>query len=431
MCDSVAYNIKSDDDKKKILDELNKKYAVGIIQRHHETFSENRHVNIINSNPYLLSVRTNGNPYYLYLTKCNFVNQCILIDKKVQQGYFYPRMILVRLWFDDHLFDNTLFEGEMVRDKYGGWTFLINDMMVYRNESQTDINLVRRLNMIYDILQRSYLPDELDVCCLRVKKYFKCHDLLNVVDHFVPRLPYTCRGLYFKPFFLKFKDVLYNFDDSLIKKIVKTTYKGAGNFLLMTENDEIIANDDIIRHPPPSGVPAPVPAPAVPAPLVGVSVGAGAAHVPSVVPNTMRQQPHHHAVSDQYHHEQHADIAKGGDGNGASQEHQKRGFFWVRHTNLPDVYELYENASDIVRGASTSMDRDVMIASVPNLRTSRFLRSIFQNLGVTDAVYMECVYCDKFKKWTPVREMVNPTGTSSSSPAPPPPSVPFVSSSFS
>jgi hypothetical protein len=353
LCDSIAYNIKSDEDKKKILDELNKKYAVGIIQRHHETFSEERHVHIINTNPYMLSVRTNGNPYYMYLTRYNFVNQCILVDKKVQQGYFYPRMILVRLWFADELFDNTLFEGEMVKDKRGGWTFIINDMMVYRNVAQTDQNLVTRLNMVYTILANAHVSDELDICCLRVKRYFLCSEIDRVIKHFVPNLPYTCRGLYFKPFFLKFKDVLFNFDDSLIKKIVKTNYKDAGNFLLMSDKDEIITDE--IKND---------------------------------------------------------DTRDTSDGpflstNISSNADDRRSLLWVKHTNLPDVYELYENAADISRGASTSFDRvGCTVACVPNLKTSRALRGIFQNRGVTDAIRMECVFCEKFQKWTPVREVV-------------------------
>lgn len=378
LCDSVGYNIKSDEHKKRILEELDKTYSVRVIKRHHENFAESHHPDIINRNPYLLSVRTNGNPYYLYLTRCNFVNQCVLIDKKVQQGYFYPRMILVRLWFDDHLFDNTLFEGEMVRDKHGGWTFLINDMMVYRNVPQNDINLVRRVNMVYDILANCFEPDELDVCTLQVKKYFRCSEMHHVVHEFVPRLPYSCRGIYFKPFFFKFRDVLLNFDETLIKKIVRKTFKGAGNFLLMSDN-----RDDVVVDGPP---------PPPPAPPQKTETKVSAAHHENGTTNN--------------------DIAiEKNDNDGGFAENPQSissssssRVFWVRHTNIPDLYELYNSSVDVGRGATTlSGESDALVACVPNIGVSHMLQSVFRDLGVTDAVPMMCAFNPKFRKWTPLR----------------------------
>lgn len=418
LCDSVGYNIKSDEDKKKILEELDKTYSVRVIKRHHENFVEGHHVEIINRNPYLMSVRTNGNPYYLYLTRCNFVNQCVLVDKKVQQGYFYPRMILVRLWFDDRLFDNTLFEGEMVRDKYGGWTFLINDMTVFRNIPQNDINLVRRLNCVYEILATWFKPDEMDVCTLRVKKYFFCSDMHHVVNEFVPKLPYTCRGLYFKPFFFKFRDILLNFDESLIKKIIRKTYKGAGNFLLMSNG-----RDGVVVEGKKEGT--------------GMGRG-GMQSGENVVAGSDGDIA---AIS----REQNGDddgktrvVANGGDTSNTEDDtgtcridiadaavakahcpqlssssndqtygnlQQEERVFWVRHTNMPDVYELYSCQGDVSRGATTvSNTMETPIACVPNLSVSRTLRAIFCDMGVTDAVPMVCVFNTKFQKWTPLRK---------------------------
>lgn len=354
LCDSVAYNIKSDDDKARILQELDQQYGVKVVHKHHDTYDPSRHTTLINSNPHLVCARTNGNPYYLYLTRCNFVNQCILVDKKVQHGYFFPRMILIRLRFADHLFDNTLFDGEMVKGGGDGdtattttrgeaarWYFLVGDLLVHRKRPMLDTNIVMRINLVYEILAKNFASDDMDVCVLQVKRYFRCGDLQRMVEDFLPRLPYTCRGVYFKPFFLKFRDVLYNFDDSLIKKIVRTRYKSTANFMLA---------------PPPEG-----------------EEGAAPERV---------------------------------DDNKAEEEEEEGVVFWVKHTSLPDVYELHENPSHIHSNPTATNVTMVKpggnnIACVPDLATSRMLRKTFEMFGVSDAIPMLCTYNPMFQKWTP------------------------------
>jgi hypothetical protein len=216
FCDKVAFNIKSDEVKGRILKALEKQTGFRVIQKHYEKFAIKQHQ--ISQMPHLLSVRTNGNPYLLYLTKYNFENQVIFVDKKIQQGYFYPRMILAKLWFDPSLFDNTLLDGEMVKTSTGSWHFLINDIISLRGEVLNHVPLPKRLSILYDILKNFYTPDDLNTCHLFIKRYFRISEHAEMLDKFAPTLPYSCRGIYLKPFYLKFKDILYNFDDTLIKK---------------------------------------------------------------------------------------------------------------------------------------------------------------------------------------------------------------------
>jgi mRNA capping enzyme, catalytic domain len=239
----VAYNIKMDEAKQRIMDELEEKFRFKVIQKHHERYSDAVVVKL-NNNPHLASVRTNGNPYLLYLTKFNFVNQCVFIDKKVQQGYFLPRIILTRFRFDDALFSGTLMDGEMVKDRNGNWIFVLSDLLAYRGAYLDSSNAIKRLNNLYHLLEFEFEPDELDVCHLQVKKQFAYEQIESMVTDFIPSLPYTCRGIYFKPLFLKFRDVLLNFDDNLIQKVMRQKYKGAGNFLMLEDKEKMINGTD-------------------------------------------------------------------------------------------------------------------------------------------------------------------------------------------
>lgn len=247
FCGKIGYNIKSDDFKKRILDTLEEHMGFKVIQKHHEKFRDEL-IPILNKNPHVLAVRTNGNPYLLYLTKYNFATQCIFIDKKIQHGYFYPRMIIAKLWFDESLYDGTLFDGEMVKTNDGHWEFIINDLLYEKKHDLQKMNVVRRINRIYEILEKHYKEDDVTCCNLRVKKFFTYENAQTIIDEFIPSLNYTCRGIYFKPLYLKFRDVLINFDDSLIKKVVRTKYKDISQTTFLTNESVVVEQGKILSN---------------------------------------------------------------------------------------------------------------------------------------------------------------------------------------
>lgn len=216
FCDKTSLNIKSNDVKQRILDELSSIHNIRIINKHHELFDTKQHIKRFEKVPHFISIKSNGNPYYMYLTKINFVNTVIMIDKKIQSGYFYPRMIIINLQFHDDLFSNTLFDGEMIKKNENDWIYLTSDMCLYKNTSTFNDDLFKRINMLYVILETQFKVNFHDFFKIEVKKYFKFKEIHSILHDFIPNLNYTCRGLYFKPIYFKFKDVLMNFDDSLV-----------------------------------------------------------------------------------------------------------------------------------------------------------------------------------------------------------------------
>jgi hypothetical protein len=244
FCNRIGYNIKSDEFKKTVLDRI-ADYGCRVIQKHHEKFTS---ADVLNANPHLMTLRTNGNPYYLFLTTYNGVNQCIFIDKKVQQGYVYPRMVIVKFWMDDALFQGggTLFSGEMVNGDGpdqglggGAWTFLIHDVFGDSGADTSSVNLVRRINRCYEILSKLWCRDgRQDVCDIRVKRYFHYHEHAEMTE-WMRWLPYSCRGVYFKPLYTRFKDILFNFDDTLVKKVAKVATYNNKQFVTREEQEAL------------------------------------------------------------------------------------------------------------------------------------------------------------------------------------------------
>ncbi len=223
FCDKIGHNIKSDDVKRGILQEIEVMTGFKIIQKHHEMMSD-AVLDHMSKMPYVATFRTNGNPYLLYLTKINNVPQCVFIDKKVQHNYYFPRMILSKIWFGAQWFENTLLDGEMTKLTDGRWCFFINDVLCLNGQYLRQLSMSQRRAAVDSIMQ-TYTYDS-DYVCARVvaKPYFLMSRLPDLLK-FLQSVPFSVRGLYFKPFYLKFKDVLWNFDDSLIKKVVRVKIK--------------------------------------------------------------------------------------------------------------------------------------------------------------------------------------------------------------
>jgi hypothetical protein len=244
--DRVAFNIKSNDHKDIILDQLKTLYNIKILQRHHHNL-DNNNVNFILSN-HLMNLRSNGNRYYLYFTLYNNIETMYFIDKKIHPGYQRPRIIFGRGLFDKKLFKNTLLDGEMVKCKDNSWTFLINDIICHEGIYLNRKILPERLKIIYNLLEYQYTSDEtIDVCNFKVKSYFNMYkESIENIMELSNKLNYTCRGIYIWPYDIKYKPKLYNFDETSVINVVRKT-KDITEFQSM-EPDKSVTKVDIVDN---------------------------------------------------------------------------------------------------------------------------------------------------------------------------------------
>lgn len=351
FCDRIAYNIKCSDAKDWILDELEKKYQIRILQRHWFRLDEQQ-FRYVQSIPHQACIRSNGNPYFLYFTRYEDVNQIMYIDKKVQPGYQKPRIILTKGMFEDVIFENTLLEGEMVKDKQQQWVFLINDVLMYRGKYLKEVPLPQRLAYAHEMLANHYTPDEvMDVCTYQVKRYVPCtQEHLAELIQFAEKLPYTNRGIYFVPLQMKYKPKLINFNDELIKTVFRKV-KDCPEFMEKPKRVEEDSEESHGSTPRSSTPPLPTET-SVPTPSPSVSMAPTLAQDEKVV--------------------------------------------WLRKTEQPDVYDMYE---------TENAQQKTGIASVPTLATSRMLRNIFKNLNVATSVCFVCRFDRTFQKWIPTKKI--------------------------
>ena len=391
FCDTVCQNIVAAEYKQWVLDELETRFDAGVIRKHH-TRLDGHSLERIKRHPHIACLRSNGNPYLVFLTRCNMKNVCIFVDKKVQAGYTLPRMVLAAFQFDDALFDGTVLDGEMVRcdanahvrdaaataaacsasaqggatatvaaERHGcpDWVFLINDIYGHMGAALGDTSVVDRQRLVARVLETSFRPSGNDVCSLQQKRFFRVTELRALASDFASGLPYGSRGVLFKPLYRRFPDVLHNFDDSVVKRAPVAT------------------------APPPS-IPRAGAERASPATCTATCSAAAPADAPSVKVKR--------AVQQQQQQQQRRPS------DGASRE----------DAPLSTAAATPPRVLRVVKGVETDAYKvldggvDAGKLYVKDIKQSLWLRSVFANLPLSKYVEMPCVFHPKFQKWQPV-----------------------------
>lgn len=370
FCGRTSLNVKSDDVKSGIMKKLDNLYDLKVIKKHFQLFRP-EHQGYINNNPYSVCLRTNGNPYFLCLTQINFCNTCLFIDKKIQQGYYYPRMIIAPFRFHDSLFaTDTIFDGEMVKDSNNKWLFIINDLLV-NNSVKSAAPLVQRHAIVHDILSKSFMPDTDDICMFQMKKLFKVTHIKEMLDVFMPTLPYTCRGIYFKPLYNKFRDIYYNFDDNNIKSVLREKF-AENTFMTKTQVNTL----SIMKS--------------------NNSVSESASSSSEKGDDSPRS---HTSSTDSFKKSQNT-IATSTVNNTTvakaikvlPEENKTKRLFHIEKTITQDVYRIFNiNTGEYVSNAC-----------IPSMRISKYLQSLFENSNVVTKHTIEADWSSKFNKWVPV-----------------------------
>jgi hypothetical protein len=199
FCDKECFNINNNQTKGNIVSYIQSKYQIKIIDREYVTLNPHMLRNISNHEHYLATY-TNGNPYLLWFTKIDGKNCAIFIDRKLKDGYSYPKIHLVQYNFDDHIFEtDMLLTGELVRDINREWCYLISDLIIYEGENITTTkNILSRFNLLYNILDKYYKPDiNIESCPIFIKKLWQYSDIDKFINNYLPSLSYICKGIVF------------------------------------------------------------------------------------------------------------------------------------------------------------------------------------------------------------------------------------------
>ena len=345
--DRVAWNIKCNNTKDLILDEIYNLYGLRIIQKHNFKLDETN-IGHLSKVPHLMSLRTNGNRYYIYFTKYNDVEIIYFIDMKIHTGYDKPRIILGRGLFASSLFLNTLLEGEMVKTKDAKWIFIINDIIAYEGKKVDNLILPKRLELIYNLLDTKYTKDKVcDICSYKVKSYYYISKKsLDELLDYSKKLNYTSRGIYFYSYYLKHKPKLLNFDDNIIvdvKKKIKDITEFKTQISSTTIATSITSNFIITSN-------------------INCNI---TSNIYTDITSTITNKENIYRE------------------------------LWVAKTDDADIYYLYDNFNVLT-------SNKIGVALVPTIRDSMKLRNHFKDKNLTYTIKYKCLFNEKFNKYHPI-----------------------------
>ena len=218
FCDKVTDNIIDNENKEFILN-LIKNYNINLDYKSAIILNQ-KLIKNITYHPHLLTIKSSGTNYFLFMTNINNINYCFYIDRKVKTGYNYPRIISTKYRFNDTVFEDTLLDCEIIKDKTVKWQFLISDVIVYKGKT-LDCNIISRYELLYSMFEKHYTQDSnLEICPIFIKKIFMYKEWDTLVEEFIPNLNYNVRGLYFNTLNKKCTNYLYLFprDHTFTKK---------------------------------------------------------------------------------------------------------------------------------------------------------------------------------------------------------------------
>jgi len=233
FCSTEIDNITTNECKQYILNSLsllcsNIKYNSRYAKVFNEQFSKNL------NNPHVFYLKSSGTPYLLFLTQINSINYAFFIDKKIKEGYSFPKIFILPYEFSPELYKTTLFECELIRKRNKKWCLGINDIYYYCGKNMKKSNIIDRINTIHEIFDTKYTPSEFsNTCPPFVKKYFDYKDVTHVFNDFIPNLDYETRGLYFVPMRVDYSNILYIFKENDSVKLVEKPKKNTKCFRIM------------------------------------------------------------------------------------------------------------------------------------------------------------------------------------------------------
>ena len=377
FCNKKALNVVSDKFKSFLLSNLREQYNISITDRNAHILNRKSIINL-SKNPHLISLKTIGNNYYLFLTRINEKNYCFFIDKKIKNGYTYPRVVSVKYCFHNDFFNDTVLEGELVRDYDNNWLFLIFDIRCYKGINQKNVNIVNKIQNIYSLFDNYTLDKDVELCELQVKRFFNYSEFDDMMENFIPKLNYKIGGLFFNTLNMRHHNYLHffprkNLNDSK-KRVIKNSFTGS-SVSVSTYNHNSYQEKKLSTS------------------TIKTSINTSLDNQSSNVSPVNK----YHTKSTDLHKDNFSDKPQ----TNPNPSHSFKKYndndtmvFTIKKTDKPDVYLIYcIKNNDLVKYG---------VACVPTLKCSKFIRSAFINSSKDADVKVNCKYNSRFKKWQPL-----------------------------
>lgn len=226
FCNKIGYNITNDKEKEHILTHFISKYDIELNTFNMYYYSD-KFLSYFKKFNYLLSLESNGNKYYLLLITIKNEKYSIFVDTKTTKTHAFPKMIIVPFRFNDNLYNGTIIEGSLIRDKHKQWCFLWEDLIVYKGERCLK-SITDKYSILHNILENEYIEDlDIQVCPIYIKRLFTFNEIDYIFNTYIHSLHYNINGLVFHPTNTHNKNIIFYFN---LSKHTKNNERTCLNF---------------------------------------------------------------------------------------------------------------------------------------------------------------------------------------------------------
>jgi len=393
FCDKECFNVNNNKTKEQILKHITKSFGIQVIDKQYVNITPHMIRNITH-HEHILSTFTNGNPYLFWLTKIDDMPHCVFIDRKLKDGYSYPKIHVVNYKFASGLFEkDTIFTGELVKDVNRNWQYLISDILVFNGQPVKNKNVLSRFQQIYDIMDNHFTPDiMMDICQIYVKRLFQYSDIKTIFNDFIPSLSYTCKGLVFytlNPQFSNYAWIVPKESQQQVKRKHEADEEFFRRYPEYMQHKTVFDNQQSY--------------------LTDTTCATDTTDTSTYSPQLISSSPSHNTVFTGLQSSNGNSTATGAthnykpasggsefsvSGTLAESDTTDYAYLYIVKTDIPDIYNLYTQDDKLARHS---------IAFIPNLATSRMLYDYFKTntrTGIIDVI-AKCRYHNYFKRWIP------------------------------
>lgn len=161
------------------------------ISSRYYSFLNEKNIHLLKEGNYKISINTFGHKYLLFLTKIDDKKYSIFINKKRED------MIYIIFNFSEELYENTLLDGELIKNNRDEWIFVVNDLFLYKGKNTLkNMDLSKRRDLLREIVDNSFEIDKMDVCKMEIKELFGMEYMRDIYERYIKVLPYKISGLF-------------------------------------------------------------------------------------------------------------------------------------------------------------------------------------------------------------------------------------------
>ena len=355
------------------------------------TFLSKKNVNNLKESSFLVSLRSFGKNFILFVTKLNDKNYCIFINKKNES------MNIVQFHFNQEIYDGTMFDGELVKNNLNNWIFIINDIAYYKGKNIITERFTKRQSIINNILQNEYKNNNNNFYIIK-KDFFGYEKINDLVDKYQECLNYKHSGLYFKN--------VDNFSDNylFIFPECRTDSKILNNGITI-DNQKVIVDNNSNQNDIDNNMKSSIEQNILSNEeenLFGDTEFISSNNKNNNNTNTTNSNTNNIFIKQK--------PIQQVNNNEKLKLNKITCNFLINPTNLPDVYELYCYSNN-------NAIEKYSYAAVPDINTSKLLKELISFNNINDnihkkinnnnIIYVECNYHKKFKKWVPFKKADN------------------------